>query len=349
MSPSASKLRAQIAKIAPGTSLRAGLDRIVNGRTGALIVLGENETLTPLITGGFELSVPLTPTTLRELAKMDGALVVSSDLQTITHANVQLMPDAAVPTSETGTRHRTAERVSRQTGLPVISVSAAMGTISIFIEGERHQIHRSEHLLARANQGINAISGFRVLLREAVDKLSALEVQDQVTLRDLALVAQRYEMTNRLADEVASYVVQLGADGRLVALQLRELTNDLTTLGSLLQRDYERPGDEHLLLAGLHSFDDEELFDVVMVGRALAQGGDLHLDSPIRARGIRQLMSIPRLPSHVAADLIAHFGGLTELFGASTAELRSVEGVDEGLARVVREGLVRLAESAFDK
>lgn len=339
----------QLALLAPGTALRDGLDRIVHGRTGALIVLGENDELRALSTGGFAIDVPFSPTGLRELAKMDGAITISTDHTRIVQASVHLMPSPAMETSETGTRHRTAERVARQTGLPVITVSASMGTITLFLSGRTIPVHRPESLLARANQALAALTGYRERLSESLKRLSALEAQDQVTLRDLASVSQRFEMTSRLADEVAGYVVELGRDGRLVSLQLRDLTADLAGVAAALQRDYA-PVDGGLpLMSVLHGLRDDDLFDVVMVARALGMGGGLHLDSPVAARGFRQLAAIPRLPGPVATRLVERFGSLSAMFGVPASELATVEGVNSELARHIRDGLVRIAESGYER
>ena len=327
--------RAHVARLAPGTPLREGLDRIVNGRTGALVVLGTNPVLESISTGGFALDVPLSATALRGLDR-------------ILHASVHLMPDARLDSVETGTRHRTAERVSRQTGLPVVTVSSAMATISLFLDGTRRPIERPEFLMTRAHQALGALGGYRTRLFESVARLSALEVQDQVTLSDLAQVAQRLELTRRLANEVQDYADELGVDGRLIALQLHELTADLTELERLLERDYagDPGGRGALRLAGL---DDAGLLDVDAVGAALAVGSGLRPDAPLRAGGHRQLAGIARLPEDTADELIAHFGSLAELFGAATSDLVAVPGVSFALARVVRDGLVRIAESAYDR
>ena len=339
----------QLAMLAPGTALRDGLDRIVNGRTGALIVLGENEELLGLSTGGFAIDVPFSATALRELAKMDGAITLSNDLDRIHFASVHLMPSAALETSETGTRHRTAERVSRQTGLPVVTVSGAMGTISLFLGGRTLQVQRPESLLSRANQALQALTSYRERLAESLNRLSTLEVLDQVTVRDLAQVIQRFEMTSRLADEGASYVIELGRDGRLVSLQLRDLTADLAGIAAALQRDYATEGSGLTVMSSLHGLRDDDLFDVVLVARAMGLSSALHLDSPIRARGYRQLASIPRLPGPVATRLIERFGSLAVLFGVTLSDLADVEGVDHDLARRIRDGLVRLAEAGYDR
>src|SRR2546429_1307727 len=216
-------LRATLALMAPGTALRDGLERILRGRTGALIVLGHDRTVESLCTGGFTLDVEFSATRLRELCKMDGAVVLSSDGTHVVRANVHLMPDPSIQTEESGTRHRTAERVAKQTGYPVISVSQSMHIIGLYVNGQRHVLDDSGAILSRANQALATLDRYKLRLDEVSGALSALEIEDLVTVRDAVAVVQRLEMVRRIADEIAGYVVELGTDGRLLALQLEEL------------------------------------------------------------------------------------------------------------------------------
>lgn len=341
------RLPDEILLLAPGTHLRDGLDRIVKGHTGALVVMGTNPELEAISTGGFAIDVPFSATGLRELAKMDGAIVLSTDLSRILAAAVHLSPAADIATSETGTRHRTAERVAKQVGLPVVTVSSSMATISLFAGAGRQLVPRPDELLDRAGQALGAIVGHRQRLTASLDRLTALEIHDAVTLRDVAHVAQRFEMTNRLTDEAAVYASAMGDDGRLVSLQLRDLVDDLTPLSSLLQRDYVPADAEAMPFAGLGRLDDNELFDIVLVGRALGFPGSIHLDSPMRPRGFRQLAAVPRLPAGVSARIVEALGDLNAILSASTAELTAIDGVTLPLARLVRDGLARVAERAL--
>ena len=341
------RLPDEIVKLAPGTPLRDGLDRIVKGHTGALVVLGTNPGLDAISTGGFIVDVPFNATRIRELAKMDGAIVLSADLTRIVAAAVHLSPSADIPTSETGTRHRTAERVAKQVGLTVVTVSASMDTISLFAGAGRQVVPRPDELVDRVGQALAAIQGNRARLDNSLERLTGLEVHDAVTLRDLAHVAQRFELTNRLADEANTYITAMGGDGRLAALQLRDLVDDLTPISSLVQRDYVPEAADAMPFSGLTRLDDQELFDIVLVARALGFNPDLHLDSPIRPRGYRQLASIPRLPAGVRARLVHALGDLNGLFGATSAELTAIEGVTTAIARQVRDGLAHIAERAL--
>ncbi|MFI5428974.1 DNA integrity scanning diadenylate cyclase DisA [Aeromicrobium sp. UC242_57] len=236
------RMRATLSSVAPGTTLREGLERILRGRTGALIVVGHDKSIEAISTGGFALDVPFTATGLRELAKMDGAIILDKDASRIVMAGVHLMPDPAIVTEETGTRHRTADRVARQTGVPVISVSASMHIIALYLGSLRHVLEDTGAVLGRANQALQTLERYRNRLDEVSDALSALEIEDLVTVRDVAAVAQRLEMVSRIAGEIDTYVLELGSDGRLLALQLEEPIAGVDAERELIIRDYMPSG-----------------------------------------------------------------------------------------------------------
>ena len=235
-------LRETLAAVAPGTDLRDSLERILRGRTGALIVLGLDKTVEAMCSGGFVLDVGFSATRLRELSKMDGAVVLDRDASRILRAAVQLLPDPNIETSESGTRHRTAERVAKQTGFPVISVSQSMRIVALYVGNVRHVLEDSDTILSRANQALATLERYRSRLDEVSGTLSALEIEDLVTVRDAAMVLQRLEMVRRIADEVTGQVVELGTDGRLLALQLDELMAGVDADRELIARDYVPSG-----------------------------------------------------------------------------------------------------------
>jgi diadenylate cyclase len=343
------RMRATLSAIAPGTALRDGLERILRGRTGALIVLGHDRTVESICTGGFTLDVPFTATGLRELAKMDGAIIVDRDLTRITRAAVHLMPDPSIPSDETGTRHRTADRVARQSGFPVISVSQSMQIIAAYVGEMRHVIEGSAAILSRANQALATLERYKLRLDEVSATLSALEIEDLVTVRDVAVVAQRLEMVIRIAREIEDYVLELGTDGRLLSLQLEELVTGVDQERELVVRDYlpsgRRANGPEAALARLEGLSSIDLVDPASAARALGLGE--HLDGAVAPRGYRLLAKVPRLPGAVIDRLIDHFGHLQKLLAASIDDLQTVEGVGENRARTVREGLSRLAESSI--
>ena len=347
-------MRASLSAVAPGTSLRDGLERIVRGNTGGLIVLGMDKTVESLCTGGFVLDVEFTATRLRELCKLDGAMILDKDITKILRAGVQLVPDPAIPTEETGTRHRTADRVSQQVNFPVVSVSQSMRVIALYVDGQRRVLEDSAAILSRANQALATLERYKLRLDEVAGTLSALEIEDLVTVRDVTAVAQRLEMVRRIATEIAEYVLELGTDGRLLALQLDELIAGVEPERELVARDYvpeptaKRSRTVPEALAELDALPQSELIELVSVARALGYTGSPEsLDSAVSPRGYRLLAKVPRLPNTVIERLVEHFGGLQKLLAASVDDLQTVDGVGEARARSVREGLSRLAESSI--
>lgn len=342
-------LRGVLATVAPGTALRDGLERILRGNTGGLIVIGWDPAVDELCTGGFPLDVEFSATGLRELCKMDGAVVLSSDGGRIVRAATHLMPNPAVPTEESGTRHRTAQRVARQTGYPVISVSQSMRIVSLYIGEGRHVLQSTSELLSRANQAIATLERYKARLDEVSHSLSALEIEDLATVRDAAIVSQRLEMVRRIADEVTGQVVELGTDGRLLALQLDELMAGVDADRELIARDYAPTGrrarSAAAVLRDITELSAIDLLDLTQVARAMGLPGTLEgQDSAVSPRGYRLLARVPRIPDNVLDRIVEHFGGLQKLLAASVDDLLSVEGVGESRARAVREGISRLAE-----
>ena len=340
-------VRETLTLVAPGTVLRDGLERILRGRTGAIIVLGYDEMVESISSGGFNLDVELSAARLRELAKMDGAVVVDRTAGRIRRANVQLLPHASIETAEAGMRHRTAERVARQTGYPVISVSQSMRIISLYVDGRRHVIEPSEAILARANQALATLERYKARLDETSAGLDALEIEDLVTVREVTSVLQLLEMVRRIASDIDGYVVELGTDGRLLALQLEELTRGLMAERDFLLSDYLPAGlDAAAVDARLKWVGSPALLDMAMVARSMGIGGDdgQELDASISPRGLRILAKIPRLPLSTARTIVRTWDSLQAILGATVEELQAADGVDAGQARTLRDGLSRLAE-----
>lgn len=342
------ELRSTLAALAPGTQLRDGLERVLRGRTGAIVVLGHDEVVEGMCSGGFALDVEFTPARLRELAKMDGAVIVDYDgTGRIRRANAQLLPDPSIESTETGMRHRTAQRVARQTGYPVISVSQSMHIIALYLDGRRHVLESSDLLLSKANQALATLERYQSRFDEVLATLTALEIEDLVTVRDVVVVVQRMEMVRRIWHELDFYVVELGTDGRLLQLQVEELVSGVTNVRDLVFADYTTADPEELANR-LAALDPAQLANPVEVARALRLTLiSLGLETPLEARGHRLLSRIPRLPRTVASAIVEHTGSLQRLLSATSEELQEVEGVGPLRARAVREGLSRLAESSI--
>jgi diadenylate cyclase len=343
-------LYAALRLVAPGTPLREGIDRILQSNMGALIVVGDGPDVLNICSGGFLLDAEFTPQRLSELAKMDGAIILASDGTRVARANVHLVPDPDIPTTETGTRHRTAERVARQIAVPVITVSEEMTMVSVHYQGNKQTLEPIPRVLARADQALQILGRYKSRLDGVTGALSALEVEVLVTVRDVVTVLQRAEMVRRIAEEVEGYVVELGLDGRLVELQLEELTGGVDEDRRLVCKDYFIESVEWVLpqvTSRLAEITDDELLDLRVVAGLLHLSAEMDLDSALQPRGYRLLSKIPRLPETIAEHVVERFGTLPKVMRASISDLVEVEGVGEARARAIKDGLSRVAETSI--
>jgi diadenylate cyclase len=322
LGPNAEALHAALAAVAPGTPLRDGLDRVVRAKMGALVVLDDGPDVLAICSGGFLLDAPYSPQRLSELAKMDGAIILAADGTRIARANVHLVPDPTVPTSETGTRHRTAERVARSLHVPVVSVSEEMSVINVYAGGQKHQVQDIARLLDRANQALQTLERYKARLDDALSTLTSLELEDLVTVRDVAAVVQRGDMVHRLAHELETMIIELGVDGRLLRLQLDELYGEIDEEVELVHRDYP-------MITGSYA------------------GSGFDGDSSASPLGLRLLARVPRMTPALATALVDRFGELAKLQRATINELADVPGIDLEHAQAVKDTLDRLTESSI--
>ena len=342
------QLLAALRRIAPGTDLHQGIDDIIRSREGALIVIGDPAELSFLFSGGIRLDVPFTSQILYELAKMDGAIIVNPALTKIAYANVQLMPDPTIPSNETGTRHRTAERVAKQTGVLVISISQQRSTISVYVGQARYQLDAVAEVLAKTNQALATLETYGQRLDQVLTRLTALEFQNAVVLDDVLVVLQRAEMTTRMAAEIERDCVELGAEARLIQMQLHELVGDVPAQRAAVVYDYHADGPgprAELALEGLHALPYRELLEFERLAELLGYPRDVNpLDHSVSPRGFRILAHIPRLPDGVVKKVVGDMGDLESIVRASQRDLEAISGVGSVRAREIREGLRRLQE-----
>jgi diadenylate cyclase len=334
--------------IAPGTALREGIDNVVHARTGALIVIGDTDELAFLFSGGVKLDLDYSPSLIYELAKMDGAIVLSANATKIAYANIQLTPDPTIFTLETGTRHRTAERVSKQTDALVIAVSERREVVSLYVDGVKYILEDIPVVLAKANQALATLDKYRSRLDQVSTRLTALEFEGGVTLHDVLTVLQRAELVTRMAVEIERYIVELGTEGRLIEMQLDETMVGVAADKSALVHDYLIDGGDDVFAVAfdqLVRLPHQDLLDFGRLAELLGYDRKLNtLDYPVSPRGIRILGRIPRLPKLVVQRIVEEFGGLEELLATSDSELETVDGVGEIRAKDIREGLRRQQE-----
>lgn len=336
--------------IAPGTAIREGLDNILKAKTGALIVIGENKEVMDVVDGGFNINVDYTSARLYELAKMDGAIILSSDLKKILIANAQLVPAQNIPTSETGTRHRTAERVAKQTGNIVISISQRRGIITIYQNENRYVLEDTSRVANKANQALQTVEKYKKVLDNRINILNEYEFNDIVTLQIVIETLQRAEMLMQVVEEVRKAIYELGTDGRLIEMQLEELTDGVEQEEYLIVKDYINGKNVDKIFEKIRSLDHEELLVVQNIAKILGYTIQTSYDDvSVYSRGYRILNKIPRMPNTIVENLVKRFKSLQNLLVADIDELDDVDGIGEIRARTIKQALKRMREQfAFD-
>lgn len=335
-----------LGSVAPGRPLREGLDRILKAELGALVVVGDGPDVLNICSGGFLLDAAFSPQRLGELAKMDGAIILAADASRIARANVHLVPNPNVPTSETGTRHRTAERVARSIDVPVLSVSEDQRSISLYLGDIKHPLSPTSRLIENANQALQTLRRYRERLDRQTSELSARELEDVVVVRDVVDLLQVIEALERIAAELENEIVELGVDGHLVALQATELTAGVRDLRSMVLADYEHDemASPEEVLEALAEIPVSMLSDDAAVAAVLDVAGVVDLDRSLSPRGYRQLSLVPLLTTPVVENLVDVFGGLQKVLEASPQDLVNLVGLEADRAAAVCDGIVRLGQ-----
>jgi len=329
---------------APGTRLRNAVELILRQRTGALIVLGYGRDVEAICNGGFHLDgADFVPARLAELAKMDGAVITDEAAEVIYRANVQLVPDASISTSETGTRHRTAERVAVQTGRPCVVVSEERQTVTVYVGTDQFELRSPTNLLAQANQNLLTLERLRRRLDDDEEHLTLLEVDDIVVNRDVVRLLHRAALVRRIGADLEQYAVELGGEGQLIRIQINDLLLGVEETAALVYADYVRkyPAKVRQPLDLLNGLTTEQLSDETRVAAALNVGAQ---DTQAHPRGYRLLSRVPRLPDAVKDSLVRKFGNLEGLLHAKTGDLDQVEGVGRARARQLRHYFDRLLD-----
>ncbi len=335
--------------IAPGTVLREGLDNILKAKTGALIAISSSEEFLDLVDGGFRIDQDFTPANVYELAKMDGAIVISKDIKKILMANVQLVPDHKIKTYETGTRHRTAERVAKQTNELVICISQRRGIITVFKGDFRYVINDIASVLMRANQMLEALEKYKSVFDNMLNLLSEHEFDDIVSLETVANTIYRSELIMRMEAEVKRNIIELGTEGRIVNMQLEELIANVESEEKKIIRDYmmsqKSPDSAEKILKSIRKLDKKDLVNVEKIIKLLGYEIDNNiLDLNVSPRGYRILSKIPKMPASIIDKTVEAFGSLQGVCSATIDELDDVEGVGEVRAKIINQSLRRLQE-----
>ncbi len=333
--------------VAPGTELREGLENVLKAKTGALIVVSDSEDILKIADGGFKIDEEFTSTNIYELAKMDGAIILSSDLKRIIRANVQLNPDFSISTRETGTRHKTAERVAKQSGELVISISERRGIITLFKGNFRYVINDTQSVLMRANQTLQALEKYKTVFDNMLSILSEHEFDDIVTLDTVINCIYRSETIMRMETDVKRSIIELGDEGRIVNMQLEELMANVEDEEKLIIQDYNinKEISTQSILDEIRKIDKKNLIVSEKIVKLLGYevSSDI-LDTNVSPKGYRILSKVPKMPSSIIEKTVEAFGSLQHICSASIDELDDVEGIGEIRARIINQSLKRLQE-----
>ena len=343
--------------IAPGTPIRDGLENILRARTGALLLITDKQdVLKEVVDGGFTINEDYTSSKLYELAKMDGAIVLSGDLKKILYANAQLIPSHEITTLETGTRHRTAERTAKQTGELVISISQRRSIITVFKGNDRYILEDTNAVLNKANQAIQTLEKYKKVFDNKLSLLNEYEFNDIVTLQNVIGAIQRAEMVMKIVEEIQRQISELGSDGRLVKMQLEELIGGLEKEERLIIKDYIVPGKgknkrtAENAINNLESLSYEEISKESTIAKLLGYGTfDDYDEVAVYTKGYRILNKIPRMPSNIVENLVESFKSFQHILAADIESLDEVDGIGEVRARTIKQSLRRMQEQfVFD-
>ncbi len=335
--------------IAPGTPIREGLEHILRARTGALILIGNSNAVMDLVDGGFNIDTELGPSHLYELAKMDGAIIISKDLNRILYANALLVPDTSIKTDETGTRHKSAERVAKQTGEVVVCISSRRNIITLFKGHLKYILRDTSTVTSKANQAIQTLKRYRSVLDDSYSNLNYLEFENIAAINDVVSVVQKTEMAMLVVEEIEAFICELGQEGRLIDMQLEELVANIEDNEMLIIQDYGKlevePGE---YIDKLRKLSYEEIMEESNIIRIMGyQDNRSDYENYLSSRGYRILSMIHKLPSAVIRKIVYKFSSLQTVLDASTDELESVEGVGEIRAKSISDGLRRIRELAM--
>ncbi len=324
-------------KFSSGTGLREALDDIVNGNSGALIVIN-NKNAHNTFQGGFKINIKFTSKRLVELAKMDGSIMLSEDFKKILYANLLLTPDRNVNTIETGTRHQAAERTAKQIQGLVIAVSERRRLITIYYGNSKYVLQNTEELLRRATETLQILEKQREVFDELLTNLDILEVTNLVSIADVCRILERLEMIRKMANIINEYIVELGREGIIVRMRMREITQGIEKREEAIIKDYHpRPKKVRQFFDNL-SFD--KLLDLNNMAKVLF--GE-PLENPVTSKGYR-LLSNTNLSKHDINNLIRHFKNLE---GTLSAEVEDLRKIIKGDINEAQKELINLREQVI--
>lgn len=328
--------------VSPGQPLRNAIDRIQEASLGGLIILCEPREIKDLMEGGFTLDTDFSPQKVYELAKMDGAVIVSKDVTKIYGANLQLQPDHTLETDESGTRHRTAHRMAMQTGNIVITISERRNKVTIFKNNFKYSLESIGDLLIKSSQAIMSLEKYSSIINRYLNNINHLEYENLVTLEDVVRVIRFFILLFNMDKKINQYILELGTEGKTLQLQHNEIMLGHKNNFLNLIKDYSATSETCIkadkVFEKALKIDSpdiaEDNYIIKLLGYDLKK---LILEDPIIAKGYRLLSNISSLTKKEIENIIEEFTDVSGILNASPKEIQSVKGLTKNKAyKVIR-------------
>lgn len=337
--------------LSPGTYLREGIDYIIQSKTGGLIVLGDTPEILDLTEGGFQINCPYTPTSLYELAKMDGAIILSEDTKRIVRANVTLRTNPTIPSNETGLRHRSADKFARQSEHVVLAVSRSRNTLTLYFKDQHYIFRERPTLLSGANQTMLVLTRYLKALHNAIAILNWAELSGNATLADVVSAIQLSERARRAEQELEYYRIELGTQAQSLQYVIPELTTEIEN-GLLVIKDYyhESLCDASKAFGTISGLDAHSLADQSNISEALGYSRDVrNTFEVLEPRGYRMLSQVPRIPVSIVENIVRKFKTLDRVNTAAIGELQAVDGVGKARASTIKNTLSHIKSTSVQR
>ena len=325
--------------VSPGTPLRSAIDDVAKAKLGAIIAIGDTPELMKLTNGGFEVNCKFNPQKLVELCKMDGAIILDSEIKKILFANTLLIPDYNIPTNETGTRHKAAERTARQTGQLVITVSERKNIITLYKGAIKYVLKSSEDILHRSDATLRMLEKEKERFNELTQNLNVLEFTNFTSINDVIMAVQRAEISARIEDIIRRYILELGIEGSLVKIQLKEMRKGIDNEELLLLKDYSK-SEAYVTKVALAELNLEQLIEPINITAIL---GYQKLDEAVVPKGFR-ILNKTSLAKGEVEGLISSIENLNNLFNFPE---RVINRLGESKSDLLKKELSQIKEQAI--
>lgn len=323
--------------VSPGTPLRTVINDLIGSGLGAIIVFETPELISSnLFDGGFRINCRFTSQKLFELCKMDGGIIVSDDLSRILFANVLMTPDNSIHTSETGTRHKAAERIAKQAKTFVIAVSERKRKTTLYYLSSKYYLKTTDELLREVSSALQVLERQRDIFDNCLNNLNVLEMSELVSVGDVCKIIQRSEMILKISETIKKNFAELGKEGNIMQMRYRELIRGVEKIKIEILRDYSVLSLKKSSTL-LSNFTFDGLLDIEAISRLIIEKP---FEENISPKGFRFLSHLGVAEKEIS-QIVKQFGNLRRMLDADSSEF---EIVLKGRAGVTKEQIMKLRE-----